>query len=131
MCSGSGEEDNSDEDETGVIRVVLHQKESPGVLGKNKSCTWNSELPLRLNQDVQRESDVKRMKLLMENLRLNKNTENGGGGGGGVDVRDHVPESGIFTRIESKYKLACASQFQTTNNNLNNVSTKKGKLSDR
>lgn len=93
------DEDTSDEDETGVIRVVMHQKES-SYLNKNNSRTWNSELPLRLNQDVQRESDVKRMKKLISDLRLDR----GGDGEGG---KGDVSESGLFTRIESKYKATC------------------------
>ena len=91
-------EEDSDIDGQEIVRVVIHQKE-PSSIYKNIKKTWNIELPLRLNQDMQRESDLRRMNELLRELRLNKNmcettdqTDSVGGGGG------------IFHLLETKMK---------------------------
>ncbi|XP_057294274.1 SANT and BTB domain regulator of class switch recombination-like isoform X2 [Hydractinia symbiolongicarpus] len=103
------EEDDTDLDEQGIVRVVIHQKESSL---RNKRKTWNSELPFRLNQDVQRENDLKRMNELLKELRLQNKTH--------VQNAVETFEGGIYHRLESKLRNTL---LQTQN--LNTASTKK------
>ena len=90
----------------------MHQKESPIGIGKNSSRTWNSDLPLRLNQDMQRESDVKRMRVLIEGLRLEKSSNDG-------EQKKEVSESGLFSRIENNYKSMYGTQYTVAASNYN------------
>ena len=64
--TASAEED-SDVEEQGIVRIVI-QHAPP--LNKNLTKTWNCDLPVRLNQDMQRECDIKRMNVLLKQLKM-------------------------------------------------------------
>ena len=106
----SAEEDNSDIDQQDIVRVVIHQK-GPLSMYKNMRKTWNTELPFRLNQDMQRESDLKRMNDLLKDLRISKSSNNVEN----ADKADSVESGGIFHQLETKMKLNMLNTSTSTN----------------
>lgn len=104
-------EEDSDIDEQGIVRIVIQHKDTPS-LNKNLAKTWNNDLPVRLNQDVQRETDVKRMNDLLRELTITRKSSISGaqpqvsGGKSSVDLTD----GGLYHRIENKLKAALVGQ---------------------
>lgn len=123
------EEDGSDLDEPGIVRIVIQHKDSP-TRAKNSSAakTWNTELPTRLNQDLQRESDVKRMNDLINRLSVSKppsthNTQQMG-------LRDKTSfDGGLYCQIEHKLKALLLQQQASLHSTVSssNFSTKTSK----
>ena len=112
------EEDASEVDEPGIVRIVIQHKDAP-TRGKNPARTWNTNLPVRLNQDLQRESDIKRMHEMMKKLSVktagNANSSNG------TTEKSETAEPGIYCRIESKIrsKLSAQQSIQQTSSSSN------------
>jgi len=115
----TSEDEDSDTEEPGIVRVYIQQKDNSSA-SKNSNKTWNSELPLRLNQDMQRENDLKRMNDLLENLRLNdKNNEN--------SYKQEI-SCGTFHYLELKKRK----EFNSIQSNSNsNIISRKGRTADR
>lgn len=128
--SDSVEEDTSDLDEPGIVRIVIQHKDTPP-WGRIAAKTWNSELPVRLNQDLQRESDVRRMNELVRKLALVRHpstVKQTGQLSNGVD-RPELADGGLYCRIESKLKsrLAQNASMQHINSTTNTTHSRHPK----
>jgi len=125
------EEDGSDLDEPGIVRIVIQHKDSPTRVNSSAAKTWNNELPTRLNQDLQRESDVKRMNDLINRLSVTKvpqppsvhHTQQ-------VGLRDKTSfDGGLYCQIEHKLKALLLQQQASLHSTASssNFSTKTSK----
>jgi len=115
------EEDNSDLDEPGIVRIVIQHKDAPTRV-KTSAKTWNNDLPIRLNQDLQRESDVKRMNDLIKKLSISKppSTHNSTQT---LQQDKSTFDGGLYCRIESKVRNSLQSNNVHSSNSLTNTST--------
>ena len=123
------EEDTSEFDEPGIVRIVIQHKDAPS-RGKNPARTWNTDLPVRLNQDLQRESDIKRMNEMMKRLSMNSTT----GSINGIEKSEQL-DPGLYCKIESKIrsKLTAQQIAQSSNSsyNMHSKSFKNRSISER
>ena len=89
------DDEDSGSEEPGIVRIYIQQKGN-----KNSRKTWNSDLPFRLNQDMQREHDLIRMDELMQQLAIPLMKSE-------TSVRPN-PSCGTFHKLEMKKKLVIA-----------------------
>lgn len=89
------DDEDSGSEEPGIVRIYIQQKGS-----KNSRKTWNSDLPFRLNQDMQREHNLIRMDELMQQLTIPLMKSD-------TSVRPN-PLCGTFHKLEMKKKLVIA-----------------------
>ena len=130
MKSAPDEEDQ--EPDEPVVRVVINKNSSrkPVATSKGTGRTWDNALSVRLNQDLQREDDLKRMNKLLVSLKKNRSAEN-------QDLRTnsedniHLP-GGIYQKLEGTVRatiLTSNSQISETGSSSNVHSGRRNKIS--
>jgi len=127
--SNSEEEDTSELDEPGIVRIVIQHKDTPP-RGRKSAKTWNGDLPVRLNQDLQRESDVRRMNELIRKIALSRQTpinQQTVSHNNGIDRADL--DGGLYCRIENRLKtyLAQHASVQSVNSTTNTTHARHAK----
>ena len=124
------EEDGSDLDEPGIVRIVIQHKDSPTRVNSTAK-TWNNDLPTRLNQDLQRESDVKRMNDLINRLSVSKSQLPSVHSTQQTELRDKCSlDGGLYCQVEHKLKtllLQHQASLHSTGSSTNFFSNKSSK----
>ena len=125
------EDGTSDLDELGIVRIVIQHNDSPTRVNSTAAKTWNNDLPTRLNQDLQRESDVKRMNELIQKLSLSSNNQQPPSIHNtqqpGMKDRSYL-DGGLYCPIEYKVKTLLQQQVNlhvaTSSSNVSNKNSK-------
>jgi len=124
------DEDQSDSDNTAIVRVVINPTNHNISNAEEKTNpTWDSSLPTRLNQDLQREDDLRRMNELLLALTRNRLEENQKGESNkSTENSQENLTPGRYHRIEQQLRSSISSsRLQCTGNS--NTSVKPTRIS--
>eukprot|EP00112_Aurelia_sp_Birch-Aquarium-sp1_P020299 Seg52.3 transcript_id=Seg52.3/GoldUCD/mRNA.D3Y31 product="putative protein KIAA1841-like" protein_id=Seg52.3/GoldUCD/D3Y31 len=113
-----GDEEQSDTEDNGIVRVVINPSKQNKNTEDKSSLTWDVSLPVRLNQDLQREDDLRRMNELMIALSKSRLDENHKGET--EKIADGTQENftpGTYHRIEQQLRASIVSSRAQSSNN--------------
>eukprot|EP00795_Rhopilema_esculentum_P016047 gene16047-7393_t len=125
------DEDDSDSEENGIVRVVINPtKRNPRA--EDKPCpTWDTSLPTRLNQDLQREDDLRRMNELMMSLvkrRFDETQKTDSDKA--LENTQEAATPGTYHRIEQQFRaMILSSRTQNPNSSSSSYGSRPGRVS--
>eukprot|EP00794_Sanderia_malayensis_P013889 gene13889-15337_t len=124
------DEDQSDPEEQAVVRVIINQsKRSRRNTESKSSSTWDANLPTRLNQDLQRESDLKRMNELLTSLvkcRIDENSKSESSQS--TDSSELI--AGTYCKFEQQLRASVmASKVQTSSSTSTSSGSRQSRFS--